>query len=241
MIQLELGKFYIDRNYDVICIFNKTDGVRLKGGAFIDLFIGIKLNEDLDLKDREFYLYDIQGNEYNKEYHNSPCEMVMENAILEEDNRNVIIANDYLAYKTSAIVGSPKPTYKDYTIDSVDNALNKISFLSAVTAKVGQIVWIKNADEDKYTETDISVKSIENSDLDIILDKAITLKKDGVVQFRDKVLDKKVYCNLNLLQNFELNEKEFILKIGNDEIDLCTEAKLLQIKKYLGVFSEVFK
>ena len=66
MIQLELGKFYIDRNYDVVCIFNKADGVRLKGGAFIDLFIGIKLNEDLDLKDREFYLYDIQGNEYNK-------------------------------------------------------------------------------------------------------------------------------------------------------------------------------
>lgn len=241
MIQLELGKYYIDRNYDVIAIINITNEVRLVGGAFTELFIGIKLNETLDFKDREFYCFDIDGNEYEKEYKNSPYQMVAKNSIIDEDNRNVIIADNYLAYKTEAIKGLSKPTYQDYTIDSIDLGTNKISFQSAVSAKVGQFVWVKSADTGEYVKTPMYINSIENGGVDVVLSQVIDLDKDDIVQFRDAEINKKIYCNLNLLPQFELNEEELTLKIGNDEIDLGSWAKMMQIKKYLGVLSEVFK
>lgn len=238
MVKLEVGKFYIDSKFDSVFIFDISKDNRLKGGEFIDLYLGRIFDSD------SYHLYDEDGNLYNKEYANAPFQLSEQNAILIEDNRSVIIASNYISYSTEFIkkdpaTQPPQAPLDEYEIQNIVENLKEVEFTASIAkVKVGDIVLKKNVDT--FDKTDFIVEQTDGN-TKLTFNGVDGLQAGDTLAFTKKPIEKKIYFNLHLLSTFEIDEEAFTIKLGNDEILLGSMEKLSQVKKYLGVLIAEFQ
>lgn len=235
MVTLEVGKFYINKTFDTILIFEKLPNARIKTGKDIDLYIGKDIFSEKD----EIFAYDVNGNRYEKEYTNAPFALYDVESILIEDNRSVVIALNYISYRTEFIKkpNAKPPTYEEYEIQSIAQDTKEVEFTASIAkVKVGQIVLKKDTD---FVDTGIVVEKTD-SNTKLTFSSVDNLNQGDTLAFKDKVIEKKIYNNLNVLPSFTINDEEFTITIGTDEIELGSYEKLCQVKKYLGVLNGVF-
>lgn len=235
MVTLEVGKFYINKTFDTILIFEKLPNNRIKTGKDIDLYIGKDIFSEKD----EIFAYDVNGNRYEKEYTNAPFALYDVESILIEDNRSVVIALNYISYRTEFIKkpNAKPPTYEEYEIQSIAQDTKEVEFTASIAkVKVGQIVLKKDTD---FVDTGIVVEKTD-SNTKLTFSSVDNLNQGDTLAFKDKVIEKKIYNNLNVLPSFTINDEEFTITIGTDEIELGSYEKLCQVKKYLGVLNGVF-
>lgn len=235
MVTLEVGKFYINKTFDTILIFEKLPNTRIKTGKDIDLYIGKDIFSEKD----EIFAYDVNGNRYEKEYTNAPFALYDVESILIEDNRSVVIALNYISYRTEFIKkpNAKPPAYEEYEIQSIAQDTKEVEFTASIAkVKVGQIVLKKDTD---FVDTGIVVEKTD-SNTKLTFSSVDNLSQGDTLAFKDKVIEKKIYNNLNVLPSFTINDEEFTIAIGTDEIELGSYEKLCQVKKYLGVLNGVF-
>lgn len=235
MVTLEVGKFYINKTFDTILIFEKLPNARIKTGKDIDLYIGKYIFSEKD----EIFAYDVNGNRYEKEYTNAPFALYDVESILIEDNRSVVIALNYISYRTEFVKkpNAKPPTYEEYEIQSIAQDTKEVEFTASIAkVKVGQIVFKKDTD---FVDTGIVVEKTD-SNTKLTFSSVDNLSQGDTLAFKDKVIEKKIYNNLNVLPSFTINDEEFTITIGTDEIELGSYEKLCQVKKYLGVLNGVF-